>query len=146
MNSRSHENFAKLMYPHMTFKQIQKINSIVDSPSKKSKLFADSMNFLQTVEPRTKGKGKRYSNRFDVFNLGQGAVHRRVNHDPVTASIMGLLEYGPSALPAIQLHLMLDAISDNMKKDFGRSGRDLREAQMNYVLESMVRRGGRLLR
>lgn len=143
MNSRTHENFAKLFCRDMTFKQIQKVNSIIDNPSKKSRLFADSMNFLQTVDPKG-AKKKRYSNRFDVFNLGQGSVHRRVNHDPITAMIMANQEYGPKALEPTIVHLMLDAISDGMKSQYGRAWRDMQEAKMNYVLESLVRRKSRM--
>jgi len=120
----------------MTFREIQKINSIIDSPSRKSKMFAETLQLGKVADK----KGKRiYSNHLDFFGLGN-IPHRRVNHDPLTATIMTLMEYGPEGLPAMNLHLIADAISEQMKKEYGRAGRDLREAQMNFILEAMVRR------
>lgn len=122
---------------NMTFREIQKINSIIDSPSRKSKMFAQTLDVLDKF--RDKNGKKIYNNDLDIFGLGN-IPHRRVNHDPVTASIAVLQEFGPRGLLAMQLHLIGDAISEQMKKEYGRAGRDLREAQMNFILEAMVRR------
>ena len=108
-------------------------------------MFAEALNFVNTMQYTGKNRGKvkkTYHGGLDFLGLGN-IPHRRVNHDPIGARIMGMIEYGPEAIPLIDLHLRLDVMSEAIKAAYGRAGRDLVEAELNMVLESMLKRSKR---
>ena len=95
----------------------------------------------KTIVPVRKGDKLQYVNPYDYYGLSN-IPHRRVNHDPVTAGIMSFLEHGYDGIGLANTHLALDMISESIKKQLGVTGRDLFEAELNYVLENMIKRRG----
>lgn len=77
-------------------------------------------------------------NPFDFYGLGKDGSHRRVNHDPVSAAAMSFLAHGVKGAQLGNLHVLLDVMSEQIKKDHGVIGRDLFEAHTNYLLETSV--------
>jgi hypothetical protein len=135
VNHRTHRNVAKLLYPDSSWKQIDEINSIIDNPSQRSIAFNQSFT-TSAIDPKS---GKlTYYNPYDVFNLGKKSPHRRVNHDPISSAVMGFMSHGSRGSSLGNLHVMLDVVSEDWKRNFGVSERDFMEAHMNHFLETQV--------
>jgi hypothetical protein len=77
-------------------------------------------------------------NPYDFYGLGKDGSHRRVNHDPVSAAAMSFLAHGVKGAQLGNLHVLLDVMSERLKKEHGVIGRDLFEAHTNYLLETSV--------
>jgi hypothetical protein len=133
MNGTSHRNIAKLLFPNIKYKEIDAINSAIDSPTRRSKAFNEAYTSIM-------GPDGRYYNPFDFFSLGKTASHRRVNHDPVSATITALMENPRNGAVLANLHLILDVIGEEIKKQHGVPVRDLWEAQMNYIVDKLIRK------
>lgn len=114
---------------------IDDINSIIDNPSQRSVSFNQSYT-TSAIDPKT---GKlTYYNPFDIFNLGKKSPHRRVNHDAISSTAMGLMSHGPKGAAMANLHVALDVISEDWKSKHGVSDRDYMEAHINHFLETSV--------
>jgi len=114
---------------------IDDINSIIDNPSQRSVAFNQSYT-TSAIDPRT---GKlTYYNPYDVFNLGKRIPHRRVNHDPISSTVMGFMSHGAKGAALGKLHVALDVVSEDWKAKYGISERDFMEAHMNHFLETQV--------
>ena len=94
--------------------------------------------FQKTLPDPTNPNKTMHFNPFDVYNLGKAGSHRRVNHDPLTASAMSFLAHGIKGAQLGNLHVLLDVMSEQIKKEHGVIGRDLFEAHTNYILENSV--------
>lgn len=135
MNHQTHVNFTRLFFPGLKSREIERITSVIDSPSRASKQFNQLVGSTMAPDPKT-GKMKE-TNSYDVWGLGKG--HRRVNHDMVTAGTMTYLEVGAKALGPTALHLLLDTVSEDIKHKHGRTKRDLWEAAINDRLEEVIK-------
>ena len=81
-----------------------------------------------TIDPKT-GKSTMV-NPFDFYGLGKD--------DPVSAAAMSFMAHGVKGAQLGNLHVLLDVMSEQIKKDHGVIGRDLFEAHTNYLLETSV--------
>lgn len=121
--------------PGASWKMIDEVNSIIDNPSQQAGLFSKA---LERRVPDPKTGEMKIVNPFDIYGLGQRSQHRRTNHDPLSASVMGFKAYGLRGSILSNLHTMMDVVSDKMKDKTGVVGRDLWEANVNYMLEKHV--------
>lgn len=135
MNHRTHRNFAKLLVPSASWKMIDDVNSIIDNPSEQAALFSKA---LQQKVPDPKTGELKIINPFDVFGLGNKTSHRRINHDPLSSAVMTYKAHGVKGSVLGGLHVMMDAFSEEIKKSQGVVGRDLWEANVNYMLEKHI--------
>lgn len=108
---------------------------MIDSPSRTAKNLNTAVGTVKTFDPKS-GTYKETS-PYDYLGLGKG--HRRINHDIVTASIMTYYEVGPQAIGPTIVHLLLDDMSEEMKKRVGRGERDVWEAGANLKMEQLFR-------
>jgi hypothetical protein len=91
---------------------IDDINGIIDNPSQRSVSFNQSYT-TSAIDPRT---GKlAYYNAFDIFNLGKKSPNRRVNHDAISSTAMGMMSHGPKGAAMANLHVALDVISEDWR-------------------------------
>jgi len=96
------------------------------------------------IDPKGTKKNKAIAyNPFDIMELGKTAPHRRINHDPFSASLMSFMEQGLQGVALSNLHLYLDSLSEVWKGIDGSVGRDYKEAQLNYILEKYFNVGNR---
>jgi hypothetical protein len=121
--------------PSASWKMIDDINSIIDNPSQQAGLFGKA---LERKVPDPKTGEMKIINPFDIYGLGQRSPHRRTNHDPLSASVMGFKAHGLKGSILSNLHTMMDVVSDKMKDRTGVVGRDLWEANVNYMLEKHI--------
>jgi hypothetical protein len=136
MNHRTHVNFSRLYFPNLKTSEHERVTSIIDSPSRTAKELNKAVGTIKTWDPAT-GRYKEVS-PYDYLGIA-GKGHRRVNHDILTASLMTYYEVGPHAIGPTMVHLLLDDMSEEMKKRVGRAERDVWEAGINYKLEQMFK-------
>lgn len=136
MDHRAHRNLAKALSPETSWKVIDDVNSIIDNPSQRDIMF--NQIFSQYLPDPRDPRKSRYYNPLDIFHLGEKIPHRRVNHDPLTAAMAGTLEHGVTGGFLSTLHVMVDVIGEEWKKNMGGPDARFLEAQMNYFLEKGV--------
>ncbi|MEM4322708.1 MAG: hypothetical protein QXO37_02490 [Candidatus Nitrosocaldaceae archaeon] len=97
MRRATHNKIAKILFPNASLKQIDKINYLLDNPDELSRLISHFTNGKYELGLNKKGFAR----------------HRNVNHDLVSASIVGLMNGNVSVA---LLHLLVDLTSDQMNK------------------------------
>lgn len=122
----------------MTYKKLHAIDDTIDHPTRKSMLFNDLTMRLPFKGPT----GRKYFNPWDLYGITGESQHRQYLHDPITAGLVTYLEHGMDALGPMQLHLMLDGMRKELKRQYGALGADFVELQMNMMLEAMLKRKG----
>lgn len=122
----------------MTYKKLSAIDDTIDHPTRKSMIFNDMTTKLPFKGPH----GSKYINPWDLYGITGESAHRAYLHDPVSAGIVTYMEHGIDALGPMNLHLMLDGIRKQLKRQYGALGADFIELEMNMLLEQILKRKG----
>lgn len=121
MNSRTHLNLSKMMFPYIPNKAILDVNRRLDN----SKMMDKTLGAIFG--------GKKGRETTDFFGLTKHG-HRKYNHDVGSALLVANLvnnQYGSKIAIA---HLMQDQFSNLLIDKYGVEGRDLLEAVFNYTM------------
>ena len=118
MRRRTHNVFAKLFFPTMKMKDIDRINKALDKPTQK-------MTVMQNRGLIPPGAER-------VFNLGKSAGHRKYNHSPASAILAAKLSgaKGSAVAEAAILHLVADKMSNMIHDKIGTDRRDMFESMI----------------
>lgn len=125
MQTRTHENLAKIFLPYSDPKVIKRVNYVLDNPSQRHKVFNKS--YAHRLPNGT------YINPMDFLDLSKHSSHRRYNHDFTSALSAGYMVGGVQGARAAMVHLFADKLSDTLRFRHGARKRDLIEAYFNYV-------------
>jgi len=123
----------------MTYKKLSAIDDTIDHPTRKTAMFNELTMKLPYPDPRT---GRKYFNPYDLYGITGESQHRQYLHDPLTAGLVTYMEHGIDALGPMQLHLLLDGMRKELKRQYGALGADFIELELNMILDQVLRKRG----
>lgn len=119
MNHKTHHYFTKMMFPNVSYKTIDKINSSIDNPSKRMIAIQNSGLFDKNV--------------FDAFGLTKHG-HRKYNHDIASAMFNGYMSSPQHGAEIAITHLALDRFGNMLHDLYGSNEKDAFEVMLNKWL------------
>lgn len=120
MNSKTHRNFSKMLFPNIPFKTIDKVNRAIDNPNKKMLALQES----NIIDPKM----------MDVFNLGKHG-HRKYNHSVPSAFMAAFMVDQEHAAELAIAHLIADRMGNYLHDNVGSNNKDILEGVINKNYE-----------
>lgn len=121
MDRRTHNRFAKSLFPHIPMGAIDMGNASIDNPSR-----AQRFGFRQVL-----GTNELPSNVEGLLGVNTKG-HRKLNHD-IISGFMAVSQVSPKYAAEILIsHAIMDKISDMMANSIGTHNRDVFQALLNY--------------
>ena len=105
-----------MMFPHISYRVIDKVNSSIDNPSKRMIAIQNSGLFDRNV--------------FDAFGLTKHG-HRKYNHDTASAIFNAYMVDPKNAAELAITHLALDRFGNFLHDTYGTDEKDAFEVMLN---------------
>ena len=126
-SNKTHGRMTKDMFPFLNDDMVERVNHEIDNPTSWQLAFANMQRSI-TNEPLLKFPG--------LSTYG----HRQVNHDPISAALVGYMNGGTQGAMAAYAHMIQDTFSDMLVRQYGAAGRDLWESMYMYLTDKPKRR------
>jgi hypothetical protein len=105
-----------MLFPHISFKEIDKVNRAIDNPNRKMV----AMQSTGIIDPKA----------MDVFNLGKHG-HRKFNHSIPSAFMAAFMVSPEHAAELAMAHLVADKMGNYIHDAVGSDNKDIIEGMIN---------------
>ena len=121
MDRRTHNRFAKSLFPHIPMGVIDMGNASIDRPERARRYGFRKILGTNDLPPQVEGL-------LGVDTRG----HRAYNHD-IVSGFLAASEISPKYAAEILIaHALMDKLSDQMRNSMGSHNRDLFQALLNH--------------